>query len=159
MTDDLIARLRDVLHNWTNVTDDEQAVIRDAADALQQQAQEIAAARAWRKCATHGDIDGARQWGCPDCVAQMRREIAALREALRSIANNTCCDRCQEAALVARAALAALRFYAKHEHWMPLAGNMDGPSKLLIANGDTEGVDGWCVADVALAALATPEGP
>jgi len=28
-----------------------------------------------------------------------------LREALRSIASNTCCDRCQEAALVARAAL------------------------------------------------------
>jgi hypothetical protein len=32
-------------------------------------------------------------------------EIEKLREALRSIASNTCCDRCQEAALVARAAL------------------------------------------------------
>ena len=32
-------------------------------------------------------------------------EIERLREALRSIASNTCCDRCQEAALVARAAL------------------------------------------------------
>ena len=32
--------------------------------------------------------------------------IRALREALRSIAANTCCERCQEAALVARAALA-----------------------------------------------------
>jgi len=32
-------------------------------------------------------------------------EIEKLRAALRSIAANTCCDRCQEAALVARAAL------------------------------------------------------
>lgn len=32
-------------------------------------------------------------------------EIERLREALRSIAGNGCCDRCQEAALVARSAL------------------------------------------------------
>ncbi len=32
-------------------------------------------------------------------------ERDALRAALESIANNTCCDGCQEAALVARAAL------------------------------------------------------
>ena len=34
-------------------------------------------------------------------------EIEGLRAALESIAKNTCCDRCQEAALVAQAALAA----------------------------------------------------
>ena len=34
-----------------------------------------------------------------------KTEIAQLREALQSISNNTCCDNCQEAALVARAAL------------------------------------------------------
>jgi hypothetical protein len=34
---------------------------------------------------------------------QLRNE--ALEPALRSIAANTCCDKCQEAALVARAAL------------------------------------------------------
>ena len=33
-------------------------------------------------------------------------EIERLREALQSIAANTCCDKCQEAALVAKAALA-----------------------------------------------------
>lgn len=32
--------------------------------------------------------------------------IETLEAALRSIAANTCCDKCQEAALVARAALA-----------------------------------------------------
>lgn len=33
------------------------------------------------------------------------KEIKRLRAALQSIANNTCCDRCQEAALVAKGAL------------------------------------------------------
>jgi hypothetical protein len=37
-----------------------------------------------------------------DSVAEVER----LRAALKSIARNTCCDRCQEAALVAKAALA-----------------------------------------------------
>jgi formylmethanofuran dehydrogenase subunit E len=32
-------------------------------------------------------------------------KIERLRKALQSISNNTCCDNCQEAALVARAAL------------------------------------------------------
>jgi hypothetical protein len=32
-------------------------------------------------------------------------EIERLRHVLQSISNNTCCDNCQEAALVARAAL------------------------------------------------------
>lgn len=38
-------------------------------------------------------------------IAELAAEVAELRAALRSIANNTCCDRCNEAALVARAAL------------------------------------------------------
>ena len=43
-------------------------------------------------------------------ASNMLRALAAerdtLRAALSSIASNTCCDKCQEAALVARAALA-----------------------------------------------------
>jgi len=35
----------------------------------------------------------------------MKKRIAELEAALSSIARNTCCDKCQEAALVARAAL------------------------------------------------------
>ncbi len=38
-------------------------------------------------------------------MAAVEAERDALRAALESIANNTCCDGCQEAALVARAAL------------------------------------------------------
>lgn len=38
-------------------------------------------------------------------AAEDRAEIKALRAALESIATNTCCDKCQEAALVAKAAL------------------------------------------------------
>ena len=37
--------------------------------------------------------------------ADLEAEIARLREALQSIAANSCCDKCQEAALVARQAL------------------------------------------------------
>ena len=38
-------------------------------------------------------------------VRRLEAERDALRAALESIANNTCCDGCREAALVARAAL------------------------------------------------------
>jgi len=37
--------------------------------------------------------------------AEAADEIIKLRQVLQSISNNTCCDNCQEAALVARAAL------------------------------------------------------
>ena len=40
-----------------------------------------------------------------DYLERTEARLAALREALESIAKNTCCERCQEAALVARAAL------------------------------------------------------
>lgn len=38
-------------------------------------------------------------------MAALEARIAELKAALSSIARNTCCDKCQEAALVARAAL------------------------------------------------------
>ena len=46
----------------------------------------------------------------PMCVARRRieeleAEVRRLREALQSIASNTCCEPCQEAKLVAQAAL------------------------------------------------------
>lgn len=40
-----------------------------------------------------------------DQLASAHRRIEALEAALRSIAANTCCEKCQEASLVARAAL------------------------------------------------------
>jgi len=40
-----------------------------------------------------------------EAIQEMASEIERLREVLQSISNNTCCDNCQEAALVARAAL------------------------------------------------------
>ena len=43
--------------------------------------------------------------GFNDGFEERRAENARLREALNSIASNKCCDKCQEAALVARAAL------------------------------------------------------
>jgi outer membrane murein-binding lipoprotein Lpp len=54
-------------------------------------------------------------WRCQDILAPERRPALSViqvpkrvqkwREALESIAANTCCDRCQEAALVAKEAL------------------------------------------------------
>ncbi len=45
-------------------------------------------------------------WREPGRTAEQAADrIEALEKALRSIAANTCCDKCQEAALVARAAL------------------------------------------------------
>lgn len=32
-------------------------------------------ARQWRHCDIHGDIDGATQWGCPDCVQALRKAL------------------------------------------------------------------------------------
>lgn len=50
-----------------------------------------------------------KDWGKPSrCDCWKKAAIAAapmLLEALKSIANNTCCDKCQEAARVAKAAL------------------------------------------------------
>ena len=46
---------------------------------------------------------------CDEAATELRRLHALnqeLLEALTSIAKNSCCDRCQEAALVAKAALA-----------------------------------------------------
>lgn len=39
-------------------------------------------------------------------IGELKQQHAALREALTSIANNTCCGPCREAGLVARKALA-----------------------------------------------------
>jgi hypothetical protein len=46
--------------------------------------------------------------------APLERRIAMLEAALRSIASNTCCSPCQEAALVAQAALAGAPKSAPH---------------------------------------------
>jgi septal ring factor EnvC (AmiA/AmiB activator) len=48
-------------------------------------------------------------------LEQAEAKLAKAMEALRSIATNTCCDSCQEAGLVARAALTAARENAPAE--------------------------------------------
>ena len=41
--------------------------------------------REWRVCASHPSVDPQNQWGCPGCVAELRRENAELREAAKEI--------------------------------------------------------------------------
>ena len=45
----------------------------------------------------------------------------------------------------------ALDFYARREHWMARTENLACSRKLLVANGDTSGTNGWAVAEEALA--------
>lgn len=59
----------------------------------------------WGQCSSRlnraaGDRDAAQA-----AISELTVQVGRLREALTSIARNTCCEKCQEAALVARAAL------------------------------------------------------
>jgi len=53
-------------------------------------------------------------WDAIQMIKERDRYVETLETALRSIAANTCCDKCQEAALVARAALAGEK---KEQEW------------------------------------------
>lgn len=63
----------------------------------------LAAAEAAEK--EHGAYSRERFLALHEKLEAAERRITGLVAALESIAANTCCDRCQEAALVARAAL------------------------------------------------------
>lgn len=72
----------------------------DEALALQKRADQAALGHA-REAARADQIEFLHKRD----VAALQKRVAELEAALASIASNTCCDRCQEAALVARAAL------------------------------------------------------
>lgn len=72
--------------------------------------------RAVQQEAPDDDVICVARWFVEDSAAELRRQFEEIKrlhalnqellEALTSIAKNSCCDRCQEAALVAKAALA-----------------------------------------------------
>jgi len=72
--------------------DSDAIALRDAADTIEQLRGQVDFERECRE-GTYADLE------------KQDAEIKRLREVLQSISNNTCCDNCQEAALVARAAL------------------------------------------------------
>jgi len=72
--------------------DSDAIALRDAADTIEQLRGQVDFERECRE-GTYADLE------------KQDAEIKRLREVLQSISNNTCCDDCQEAALVARAAL------------------------------------------------------
>jgi len=72
--------------------DSDAIALRDAADTIEQLRGQV---EFERECRNGAYADREKQ----------DAEIKRLRDVLQSISNNTCCDNCQEAALVARAAL------------------------------------------------------
>jgi hypothetical protein len=72
--------------------DSDAIALRDAADTIEQLRGQVEFERECRNGA-YADLE------------KQDAEIERLRDVLQSISNNTCCDNCQEAALVARAAL------------------------------------------------------
>jgi hypothetical protein len=72
--------------------DSDAIALRDAADTIEQLRGQVEFERECRNGA-YADLE------------KQDAEIKRLRDVLQSISNNTCCDNCQEAALVARAAL------------------------------------------------------
>jgi hypothetical protein len=72
--------------------DSDAIALRDAADTIEQLRGQVEFERECRN-GSYADLE------------KQDAEIKRLRDVLQSISNNTCCDNCQEAALVARAAL------------------------------------------------------
>ena len=72
--------------------DSDAIALRDAADTIEQLRGQVEFERECRN-GSYADLE------------KQDAEIKRLRDVLQSISNNTCCDNCQEVALVARAAL------------------------------------------------------
>lgn len=85
---DIVERLRTVDISWSQ----EGEWCAEAADTIEQLRGLVEVVRQCREEA-YADLE------------KQDAEIERLRDVLQSISNNTCCDNCQEAALVARAAL------------------------------------------------------
>lgn len=86
-------------HGHDDITDAAEAALLSHVRALPTQARLRAIER------ERDDLRHSQQSDDKDYQV-LRASNARLREALESIAHNSCCDKCQEAALVARAALA-----------------------------------------------------
>jgi hypothetical protein len=40
----------------------------------------------WRVCSKHKDVDHNTMWGCPDCLAELRQEVAQVKPLVEVIA-------------------------------------------------------------------------
>lgn len=57
---------------------------RDADAALRARLEasekELAQRTGWQRCQTHGEINADHHWGCPDCVRELRTQLATAHE-------------------------------------------------------------------------------
>ena len=80
MHDDLIARLRAMSRR----EHDDLSIGDEAADALEAMQAELSGkAPRWWTCATHGAALPHNAWGCPECVREMRADLAAMKQPAR----------------------------------------------------------------------------
>jgi hypothetical protein len=98
------AALADLNDLWTRASEQAETLAEYLVDAKA----ELAAERG--RC-ERGLCAGAALFAsqAEKSLASEQEKAKALVEALESIASNTCCDKCQEAALVAKAALAKVK--------------------------------------------------
>jgi biopolymer transport protein ExbB/TolQ len=99
MSDDLKERLRDGLRDKKSMWLDKY----EAADRIEELEERLKAAT--------DDAKEAEAYAeqMENVLIRKKAKLAKAMTGLSSIASNTCCDKCQEAALVARAALAELK--------------------------------------------------
>ncbi len=86
-----------------------------------------------------------------------------MSEELRRLDRDAVIETMERMILTTRAEAAmlrqALRFYARHEHWMAIHESPDTPNRLLVANGRAaEAGHGWEEAEAALAAEGVSRG-
>jgi hypothetical protein len=45
----------------------------------------------WNLCSAHGEFDGRKAWGCPDCVVEMRRMLRRIKAQFQNAGNCPFC--------------------------------------------------------------------
>jgi hypothetical protein len=54
--------------------------VADLERLLAQTQQELAQRKLWQRCETHGRISAMYEWGCPDCVHEVRAQLASMSQ-------------------------------------------------------------------------------
>ncbi len=90
MTSERMKVLREIVEQSIahdkRLLEDHRTLIRDLEDQLdalrhehERLKEELSQRKGWQKCETHDEINADHAWGCPDCVAELRKEIGSTQ--------------------------------------------------------------------------------